>query len=86
MRYGVGSVLSSILAPELDVLVLSSPAICGGATLGLDCVFTFLSRVFFAHLEALSSNYRFLSARVVKGLLCNMYLPRVMNGSVAGVF
>jgi hypothetical protein len=52
MRCGIGSVLLSILAPELDVSVLSLPTICGGATLGLDCVLTFLSRVFFAYLEA----------------------------------
>lgn len=84
MRYGVGSVLSSILAPKLDVSVLSSPAICGGATHGLDCVLTFPDRVFSANLGVPSLNFRFLSVRVVKGLLCNMYLPRVMNEMFSG--
>jgi hypothetical protein len=40
--------------------------------------------VFSTYLEALSSNFMFLNARVVKGLLCNMYLPRVMNESFSG--
>jgi hypothetical protein len=61
--------------------------ICGGATQGLDCVLSSLSRVFSAYLDGPSSNYRFLSARVVKGLLCNLYLPRdLMNESLPGVF
>jgi hypothetical protein len=56
----VGNGRSSIMRSELGGDASSSPAVRGGDYLGPDC---------------LSSNFRFLWARDVKGLFCKMYLP-----------
>jgi hypothetical protein len=49
---------------------------CGGDTLGLDCFFIFLTRMFFVSMEVLSSNIKFFRTSLVKGLLvfCTSYV------------
>jgi hypothetical protein len=79
LRCIAGSMPPSTLASDLDGHVLRSPARGGGDTQGPDFFLSFGFMVYSASLEALSSNSRFLSARVVKGHLCNLYPPRVMN-------
>jgi hypothetical protein len=79
MRCIAGCMLSSALASDLDGRVLRSLTRGAGGTQGHDRFSSFSSRVFSAFLEALSSNFKFPSARDVKGIFCNMYVPRVMD-------
>jgi hypothetical protein len=74
------------LASDLDSHVLRSSARGGGDTQGPDHFSSFGFRVFSAFLGALTSNSRFISARVLKGPLCNLYPPCVMNEWFSGVF
>jgi hypothetical protein len=60
---------------ELGGDAWSSPAVRGGDYLGPDCFFSILVRVVFVKWKALSSKFRFVCARDVKGLFCKMYLP-----------
>jgi hypothetical protein len=71
----VGNGRSSIMRSELGGDASSSPAVRGRDYLGPDCFFSILVRVVFVKWKALSSNFRFLWARDVKGLFCKMYLP-----------
>jgi hypothetical protein len=72
-----GRGFSSYLPLFLGGDALRTPAMCGGGTKGLDCFSFFCSRVFFAIMEALTSFSSVLCESVVKGPLCNLYLPRV---------
>jgi hypothetical protein len=72
----VGDERSSTPRSGLGGDALNSPAACGRVTFGLDCFFYFLVRVVSVNWKDLSSNSRFYRARDVKGLSCNMYLPR----------
>ena len=54
------------------------PATRGGDAQVPDCFLTFGAGVFFAILEALSSNSRFFRTSIVKGLFVILYPPHVM--------
>jgi hypothetical protein len=66
---------SSFLVLFLGGDAWRTPATCGRGTSGLDCFFIFSPRVWFVKVQALSSNFLVLRARVVKGSSCNLYLP-----------
>jgi hypothetical protein len=58
---------------------LRTPTSGGGGTQGLDCVPILSSRVFFVIWQALSSNYWFFRASVVKGSVCKFVTCHVME-------
>jgi hypothetical protein len=67
----VGRGFSSIQPSNFGGNAWRSPATGGRDTCVLDCFFPFLDMVFFAYMEALSSNSRFCRASLVKGLYVN---------------
>jgi hypothetical protein len=73
--FGCSSICAQFLGG--DALRMPVTGGGGGGTRGPDCFSSICSRVFFAILEGLSSNSRFLSTTDAKGPLCNLYPPRV---------
>lgn len=79
-RFFAGGETASIPLSDLGAsTTLRSPANGGGNALVPDCFLPFSVGVFSVKTVALSSNFRFFRARIVKGPLCKMYPPRGMN-------